>query len=214
MSEHDIDTFEEEIMFPPEDIVDTSSDPFDVFFQWFKEAETRDNLPNAAVLSTVRQDQKPNSRYVLIKEVTREKGFVFYTNLKSNKASEIFANPYVSLCFFWLLSGKQVKVIGKAHLLSDEEVVEYFKSRPRLSQLSAWASEQSSPVQSYDVLKERFLEFSKKFKDTEIPRPPWWKGFYVIPEEFDFLIYTLFRLHKRVLFVNKDGKWEKTYLCP
>lgn len=208
------DILDEEIEFPPEDIADTSDDPYEIFFSWYRDAETKDNIVNAAVLSTMRADLRPNSRYVLIKEVTRERGFVFYTNLKSNKASEIFKNPYVSLCFFWLFAGKQVKVIGKAHLISDEDADDYFRTRPRLSQLSAWASEQSSPISSYDDLKARFYEFAEKFKDQDIPRPPWWKGFHVIPEEFEFLIYTMFRLHKRVLFVLKDGRWEKMYLCP
>lgn len=206
--------FEDEISFPSDDILDRALDPFEVFFDWYKQAEIKDNLANAAVLSTVRADQKPSSRYVLIKDVSRDKGFVFYTNLNSNKSKEIFVNPYVSICFFWLFSGRQVRVIGRANLLSDSEADEYFRTRPRLSQISAWASDQSSPVESYEVLKKRFYEFLEKFKGQEVPRPPWWKGFYVIPEEFDFLIYTLFRLHKRVQFVMKNGIWLKTYLCP
>lgn len=209
-----VSDLENEIEFPEPDIVDEASDPFDVFFRWYSEAEIKDNVANAATLSTVRYDHKPSSRYVLIKEVSREKGFVFYTNLKSNKAKEIFQNPYVSLCFFWTNSGKQVRTIGKAYELSDKEADEYFKTRPRLSQLSAWASEQSSPVSSYEELKKRFFEFAEKFNGQDVPRPPWWKGFYVIPEEFYFLIYTPFRLHKRVFFILKNGIWQKSYLCP
>ncbi len=196
------------------------NDPFDIFEIWYSDASKTEDMADSMVLSTVGLDGSPNSRVVLLKKFSREDGFVFYTNIQSNKGKELEKNPHACLLFWWLKCARQVKIRGKAILLSQEEADAYFKTRPREAQIAAWASEQSKTLKSYEELVDRFKKFSKEFEGREVPRPPHWLGFRVIPCEFEFLIYTKERLHKRVLFRKKENekeggdRWEKIYLSP
>ena len=195
------------------DELDKLDDPFDIFSLWYKIASEKENDPTCMYISTVDEAGRPNIRTVLLKKFGKE-GFVFFTNIESKKGREIQKNPFVAVLFWWQNFGRQVKIRGKAEKISEKEADEYFKTRLRLSQIAAWASRQSQPISSYKELIERFKKYEKEFEEKEVPRPPYWLGFRIIPYEFEFLIYTTERLHKRTLFYLEDGRWKKTFLCP
>ncbi len=170
-------------------------------------------LPNAMCLSTVSSTGRPSSRMMLLKGADA-RGFVFYTNLKSRKAKEFFGNPNVSLCFSWIKLQKQVRIEGRVKRVSETEADAYFTTRPRGSQIGAWASDQSETLAFRKTLLARAKAFEKKFKGRRVPRPPFWSGFVVIPSRIEFWHGRPDRLHERYLYEKKSGRWTAKQLYP
>lgn len=190
--------------------------PFLQFQKWMEEAVKSDLYePTAMVLSTANQQGAPSSRTVLLK-IYDERGFVFFTNYQSRKGREIGENPQVSLLFPWLDLERQVIVMGKAEKISTAESLRYFTSRPRGSQLGAWASAQSSVVSSRQLLAMQFEKMKQKFMDGEIPLPDFWGGIRVIPHRMEFWQGRENRLHDRFEFVRHelDAEWKIARLSP
>lgn len=170
--------------------------------------------PTVMVLSTCTRDGHPSSRVVLLKDVNDE-GFVFYTNYHSRKSRELSDNPRASLCFYWPEIDQQVRVEGTVVQTSIRDSDDYFRTRPRLSQIGAWASDQSQPLRSRQVLVDRTAELDKRFADQEVPRPSYWGGYVVRPRAIEFWINGEFRLHDRFLYTLEDtGKWFMQRLNP
>ena len=198
-----------------------AGDPFALFHAWFAEAEKSEiNDPNAMALATTDAGGLPNVRMVLLKGVdtveSPNRGFVFYTNFESAKGHELLANPQAALLFHWKSLERQVRVRGHVSLASHEEADAYFASRPPLSRIGAWASHQSRPLASRDVLEAKIQHYEAKFFDGPIPRPAYWSGFRVVPVEIEFWMSRPFRLHDRIVF-RRDAprdSWHKTRLYP
>jgi pyridoxamine 5'-phosphate oxidase len=191
-----------------------ADDPFAQFTLWMNQAiEAQVQDPTAMSVATVSPEGKPWQRMVLLKGFD-EQGFVFYTNLGSRKAKEIEANAQVSLHFPWLQLDRQVIVGGRAERLSAVEVMKYFISRPKESQLAAWASKQSSRISTRQVLETQFAQIKEKFAKGDIPLPDFWGGFRVVPEEIEFWQGGESRLHDRFSY-NRDGDdWQIDRLSP
>ena len=191
-----------------------ADDPFAQFTLWMNQAiEAQIQDPTAMSVATVSPEGKPWQRMVLLKGFD-EQGFVFYTNLGSRKAKEIEANAQVSLHFPWLQLDRQVIVGGRAERLSAVEVMKYFISRPKESQLAAWASKQSSRINSRQALETQFAQIKEKFTKGDIPLPDFWGGFRVVPEEIEFWQGGESRLHDRFSY-NRDGDdWQIDRLSP
>jgi pyridoxamine 5'-phosphate oxidase len=188
--------------------------PFDQFNLWMDQAMAANiQDPTAMSVATVGAEGKPWQRMVLLKGFD-EGGFVFYTNLGSRKAAEIEGNGQVSLHFPWLQLDRQVIVGGTARRLSTAEVTSYFLSRPKGSQLAAWASKQSSPVNSRQVLETQFEQVKEKFSEGEIPLPDFWGGYRVVPEEIEFWQGGENRLHDRFRFKRENHQWDVARLSP
>lgn len=168
---------------------------------------------NAMVVSSVNGDGRPSSRVVLLKEFD-ERGFVFYTNLTSRKGQEILAKPYVSLNFHWHELEQQVRIEGSVEQVTSAEADAYFATRPRLSQLGAWASLQSQPLASREVLETRVQECEKRYENQPVPRPPHWSGLRVVPDRIEFWIGRPNRLHDRFVYARPAGIWEIERLYP
>ncbi|MFT3731462.1 MAG: pyridoxamine 5'-phosphate oxidase [Hyphomicrobium sp.] len=198
-----------------------ATDPFELFATWMAEAEHSElNDPNAMSVATVDASGMPNVRVVLLKNVdppeASDRGFVFYTNFESAKGRELLANPKAALLFHWKSLERQVRVRGPVSLASHGEADAYYASRPRLSRIGAWASHQSRPLSSRDVLEAKVQHFEAKFPNEEIPRPAYWSGFRVLPVEIEFWHSRPFRLHDRIVF-RRDAprdSWHKTRLYP
>jgi pyridoxamine 5'-phosphate oxidase len=194
-----------------------SASPFEQFTLWMEQAiEAGIQDPTAMSVATVSAEGKPWQRMVLLKDFD-QRGFVFYTNLGSRKAQEIAANAQVSLHFPWLQLDRQVIVGGRAERLSTVEVMKYFLSRPKGSQLAAWASKQSSRINSRQALETQFAQIKEKFAEGEIPLPDFWGGFRVVPEEIEFWQGGEMRLHDRFSYLrSEDGidSWEIGRLSP
>ena len=191
-----------------------ADNPFEQFQLWMDqaiEAEIQD--PTAMSVATVNADGKPWQRMVLLKNFD-QRGFVFYTNLGSRKAREIEGNPQVSLHFPWLQLDRQVIVGGRAERLSAVDVMKYFLSRPRGSQLAAWASKQSSRINSRQALETQFAQMKEKFSKGDIPLPDFWGGYLVVPEEIEFWQGGEQRLHDRFSYQLDNGDWEISRLSP
>ena len=188
--------------------------PFEQFKLWMDQAlEAGIQDPTAMSVATVDSSGKPWQRMVLLKEFD-QRGFVFYTNLGSRKAQDIEGNPQVSLHFPWLQLDRQVIVGGRAERLSTVDVMKYFLSRPKGSQLAAWASKQSSRINSRQALETQFAQVKEKFSKGEIPLPDFWGGFRVVPEEIEFWQGGEQRLHDRFSYGLDDGDWEISRLSP
>ena len=193
-------------------------EPFERFAAVFRAAE-ESGLPdpNAMILATASPDAAPSSRAVLLKDFDEE-GFVFYTNFESRKGWEILANPQVSLTFFWRSlgehGGRQVHIRGRAVRVSDAEADAYFTSRPRGSRVGAWASQQSRPLAGREELLEAVRREEERFAGGEVPRPPHWSGFRVVPDEIEFWEAGPYRLHDRELYVRDGDGWQATKLFP
>ena len=188
--------------------------PFEQFRLWMDQAlEAGIQDPTAMSVATVDSSGKPWQRMVLLKEFD-QRGFVFYTNLGSRKAHEIEGNPQVSLHFPWLQLDRQVIVGGRAERLSTVDVMKYFLSRPKGSQLAAWASKQSSRINSRQALETQFAQVKEKFSKGEIPLPDFWGGYRVVPEEIEFWQGGEQRLHDRFSYGLDNGDWEISRLSP
>ena len=191
-----------------------NENPFTQFSLWMDQAIKADIIdPTAMSVATVGEGGKPWQRMVLLKGFD-ERGFVFYTNLGSRKATDIATNPHVSLQFPWLQLDRQVIVGGSAEALSESEVSDYFYSRPLSSQLAAWASQQSSPIESRAALEAQFEAVKQKFSSGNITVPDFWSGFRVVPEEFEFWQGGENRLHDRFCFQRQEHQWNISRLSP
>lgn len=189
-------------------------DPFDLFQQWFaaaKAAETSD--ATAMALATAGADGRPSVRMVLLKKADAT-GFVFYTNLESPKARQLRENPRAALCLHWAKLERQVRVEGRIEPVSEEEADAYFASRPRLSQLGAWASRQSAPMKDRFTLEQAVACAALRFGIGVVPRPPHWSGYRVIPDQIEFWQQRPFRHHDRQLFIRGSEGWSKQWLFP
>lgn len=194
-----------------------ASAPFDLFKAWLHDAEAVEpNDPNAMSVATVDGQGVPNVRILLLKGFD-ERGFVFYTNFESNKGRELLANPHAALCFHWKSLRRQVRVRGPIEQVTDTEADSYYNSRSEGSRIGAWASQQSRELQSRAELERTVEEFTDRFEGKEIPRPPHWSGFRVLPLEIEFWHDRPYRLHDRIVFSReKSGnqKWSKQRLNP
>jgi len=189
-------------------------DPIAEFEALFAQARaTEPHDPTATTLATATPAGKPAARIVLLKGVD-DRGFVFYTNLGSRKATELTANPQAALCFYWPQMQQQVRVEGAVEAVAREEADAYFATRPRGSQLGAWISHQSQPLGSRLRLLRGYLESKARFAGRDIPRPDFWSGFRLIPERIEFWSSKPFRLHDRREFTRRDGGWTMRRLYP
>ena len=194
--------------------LDDATDPYALFHKWMDDARVSElNDPNAMSLATCTPDGRPSVRIVLLKGVD-DRGFSFFTNGDSRKGSELRENHYAALCLHWKSRQRQVRIEGTITELPAEDVDRYFKRRHRMSQIGAWASQQSRPLESREELLKRTAEFEAKFPG-EVPRPPYWTGFVVKPERIEFWQEQEYRLHDRFTFAaGPDGNWTKQRLYP
>ncbi len=188
-------------------------EPFAPFQRWLDEAWKGEPNAHAMTLATTAPDGRPSARAVLLKGLD-PRGFVFYTNLESRKSTELFANPHAALCFLWKSLNRQVRVEGPVEQVGDDEAEAYFASRPRDSQIGAWASDQSRPLESRAALERRVEEFSHRFGEGNVPRPAYWSGFRVVPQRVEFWQERPFRLHDRLLFIREGEGWRRERLFP
>tara|TARA_Y100001970_G_scaffold85563_1_gene107947 strand:- start:2836 stop:3459 length:624 start_codon:yes stop_codon:yes gene_type:complete len=190
-------------------------DPFIVFKKWMSEAEKNEiNDPNAVALATVNESSQPDVRMVLLKEFN-SKGFVFFTNLSSKKGTDLKKVPKASMCFHWKSLLRQVRISGEISLISDNDADEYFNSRPYLSRIGAWSSNQSKPMETRDSFLNKIEEYKNKFTDqNNVPRPKHWSGFLLSPYRIEFWKDVEGRLHQRLEYSRKSNSWEKQILYP
>lgn len=192
-----------------------SKDPIDQFQVWLDEAiQAKVEEPTAMVLSTVNTAGKPSARVVLLKDVSAQ-GFSFYTNYDSRKGQELKENPFASVTFFWPALERQVRIEGTVAKLAPEVSDAYFHSRPKGSQIGAWASPQSKTIESREVIEKADQELTEQYATAEqIPRPPHWGGFQLQPERIEFWQGRPNRLHDRIVYEQQDSKWQIQRLAP
>jgi pyridoxamine 5'-phosphate oxidase len=189
-------------------------DPFSIFSEWYREArEAGIPEPGTMTLATVDDRGHPSARIVLLKSFD-ESGFVFFTNSLSRKGMELHINPRTALVLYWRETGRQVRIEGRAEKVPDLESDRYFETRPRGSQLGAWASEQSREIRSMASLDEMYRKWEAEFRDSPVPRPPHWGGYRVIPDRIEFWSDRENRLHERILFKKTGGEWQVQRLSP
>lgn len=195
--------------------IPNEANPFALFKQWYEEAEACEGIEDhtAMTLATADANGIPDARMVLLKNYD-ERGFVFFTNLTSPKAAQLRANPHAVLCFYWMPLGKQVRIRGPVEATTPEEADAYHVTRPRDSQVGAWASKQSQPMQGRFELEMRIAKYLAKFGLGKVPRPEFWSGFRVQPDQIEFWLKQPYRLHDRMLFTRKGGEWERQRLFP
>lgn len=188
--------------------------PHSLFSQWFAAAEESETeLPNAVALATADAGGAPSVRMVLLKGHD-ERGFVFYTNLESRKGHQIRDNPQGALCFHWKSLARQVRIEGAIEPVSDAEADAYFASRDRGSQIGAWASKQSQPLEGRFALEAQVAKFAAKFNVGRIPRPEFWSGYRIRPERIEFWDDGTFRLHERLEYLHDGSMWSNRQLFP
>jgi len=198
----------------PDSDAGKQADPLALFQDLFKQALQSDmKEPRAMSVATVDADGQPDVRMLLLKGVDAN-GFVFYTNLQSRKAKAIQHDPRVALCFYWPALDKQVRIRGHACPVSNEEADAYFLTRPRLSQISAWASKQSEPMRGYFELEAEVVKTILRFGVGPVQRPPFWSGFRVVPYWIEFWDQKAFRRHHRVAYERLGATWQKHWLYP
>lgn len=195
-----------------EDIAD--SEPFAPFARWFALAVQREELAETMTLATATAAGMPSLRAVLLKAVDGG-GFVFYTNLESRKADELFVNPHAAICFHWKSLKRQVRAEGVAEQVSEDEADGYYATRPRGSQIAAWSSDQSRPLENREQLERRVDMFTRRFADRSvIPRPNFWSGFRLVPNRVEFWQDQPSRLHDRLVFIREGESWRRERLYP
>lgn len=191
-----------------------TTDPIQLFTEALAHArDTEPFDPTAAALATADVSGSPAVRFVLVKHVDA-RGFVFYTNTLSRKGRELASNPNGALAFHWHTRGEQVRVEGAIERVDDEEADRYFATRPRQSQLGAWASSQSEPIRDRAALDASFTDAENRFGAGEIPRPPHWGGYRLSPARIEFWYDRQGRLHDRILYTQQAGQWQATRLQP
>ncbi len=190
-------------------------DPISLFNSWYdqaKKSEVKDS--NAFALGTSSSKNQPNVRIVLLKDFSNG-GFVFYTNLDSKKSEELKNNQLASMCFYWKSLKRQVRVIGKVELVSTKEADEYFSSRSYESKIGAWASQQSARLESREELLKKIDSFKNQYSEkNNVKRPSWWSGWKIYPEEIEFWLEGENRIHERLNYQKKNGKWFRELLYP
>lgn len=192
----------------------SAGDPFRLFAEWLAEAERKEpNNPSAVSLATADAAGRPSLRMVLLRGFDA-RGFVFYTNLDSRKGHELRANPWAALCFHWKSMDRQVRVEGGVEPVSSDEADAYFASRPKDSQIGAWASKQSQPLAARFELESRVAKYGLLYGIGKVPRPPFWSGFRVIPDVIEFWEERAFRLHDRTVYRRDGDAWGTEKLFP
>ena len=202
---------------PPPNEQAAPADPIAHFRALLDEAQRVDRArlaePTAMTLATVDDAGRPSARIVLLKDVDA-RGFVFYTNYESRKGRELLAHPWAALCFHWQPMERQVRVEGPVERVTDAEADAYFASRARMSRLGAWASRQSATLASDGELQQRVRDVEARFADGDVPRPPNWSGFRVVPQRIEFWRGRPYRLHERILYERDDTGWRVRRLFP
>ena len=190
--------------------------PFELFHKWFEEAKKKEiNDPNALALGTASKEGVPSVRMVLLKDYN-EDGFVFYTNLNSQKGNEIKENPKATMCFHWKSLLRQIRIAGSLEQVDGKTADDYYNSRAYESRIGAWASKQSTILKNRDELLEALKDFKKKFKDeNKVPRPSYWSGWNLKPSSIEFWLDGENRIHERLKYIlNEKGSWTKNLLSP
>jgi pyridoxamine 5'-phosphate oxidase len=189
-------------------------DPFATFALWLEEAKkTEPNDPNAMTVATSTATGRPSARIALLKEWDA-RGFVFYTNLESRKSEEIRQNPQIALLFHWKSLQRQIRIEGPASQVDDAQADAYFAGRPRQSRLGAWASAQSRPLPDRKTFEAKLAETEARFPEPNTPRPPFWSGWRVTPEQFEFWQDMPYRLHDRITYTRSGPLWVQRRLYP
>lgn len=196
-------------------IIEEHENPIELFHEWLHEARQSDVIaePFATTLATVGPDGMPSARVVLLKEYT-DQGFTFFTNLSSQKGRELDAHPKAALCFHWMPLDKQVRIQGTVTHVNDEEADAYFATRPRESQINAWASRQSDTLAERKDLEQAVADIAQRFDGQEVPRPPFWSGYRIAPTHIEFWLRQPFRLHHRLLYTKTNDGWTTSLLNP
>jgi len=191
-----------------------TGDPMDLFAEWFREAENAGvDVPETMTLATADGDGAPSARMVLLKAADEE-GFVFYSGYVSRKAGELERNPRAALVFYWRPLGKQVRVEGRVERVSEAESAAYFATRPRGSQIAAWASQQSTPLAGREDLDERYAELEREYEGRDVPLPSHWGGFRLRPDAIEFWQHRDNRLHDRIRYTRAREGWRSELLSP
>jgi pyridoxamine 5'-phosphate oxidase len=193
---------------------DLLDDPIDQFLEWFAEAESAGiALPNAVALATTGLDARPSVRHVLVRGVDG-RGFVFYTNHESRKGRQLAENPHAAIVVFWRELDRQISVTGRVERIAEDESDAYFATRPRGAQIGAWASPQSAVLEDRAELERRVTEVEARFGDVDVPRPPHWGGYRLVPDAFEFWQGREFRLHDRFRYEREATGWRVERLAP
>ena len=189
--------------------------PIDLFKEWYEEAKIREiNDPNAVAVATSDKNSIPSVRMVLLKDFNN-KGFTFYTNLESKKSADIKANPYVAMCFHWKSLLRQIRIVGKINPVNKDEADNYYNSRAYGSRIGAWASKQSSILKSREDLLSNIRMFKKKYPNEDnVPRPEYWSGWILNPDEIEFWLDGENRIHERLKYIRVKNRWKKSLLSP
>ena len=191
-------------------------DPFELFKEWFEVAKKKEiNDPNALALGTASKDGVPSVRMVLLKGFDKD-GFIFYTNLKSQKSKELKENPNATMCFHWKSLLRQIRIVGKLNQVDDKMADDYYSTRAYESRIGAWASKQSSILKSRDELLNNLENFKKKYSDKDnVPRPDHWSGWNLKPSSIEFWLDGDNRIHERLKYtLDNNNNWEKSLLSP